>query len=678
MVVKKRVRKALAFFLAALILGTLTVPGAMVQAEESVIARQNLLSNADFESGTADGFFVSGAQNGTEKIVASKEQVHAGSYAAKFSGRTTASTIAQSYAGVEFGKEYVYSAYVYSEIPMWINLQATMWAHYDGGSLWNTARGEGILLEAGKWTRVEASYRLYVDGGKLYMVCNSGEPVLAQDFASQAEVKPSSYRNLHHVDFEINALDTLDTLYVDDVELYDAACPCGIKNLALNQGAESGTTDGWQVYSSDDQSSVVISSDGEPVFAGKYSVKFNRTGTGSQVFQSVSGIELGKEYTYTVWAYSSAATWANLIATPWGVNDNGNPMWNDIQSEGFLLEADTWTKLYGTFKVYTDAENRLWISYGNGVAQAINHGVLEDSQIFASLAQVDFKFTASDYATIIYLDEFMVYDTAKPNPDSVSGEPGTETPGGSTTETPGGNPGDKPSQSEEDDKKSDYNVNLFQNPGFENGNFDGYGTQGDNIKVTVENGNAHSGDYVLKVTGRKSADEMPFQSLAGETIRMGEWYRFSVWVKPSKTVWVSLIATPWAAGEETGAPMWNDSYGDQKVAEADKWTKLDCAYRFTVEAGKLYVDNGKEKLLVKNHADAGDVTFASLTQVDFKVNAEPGADVLYVDDFSVICGKSPKTGDDASVIVILAVSGLLIGFIGAVMALRYHCVDMRI
>lgn len=667
MVVKRRVRKALTFFLAALMLGSFAVPIVMLQAKEPEIRRQNLLVNGDFESGNANGFFVSGEQNGAEKIVASGEQVHAGSYAAKFSGRTTASTIAQSYAGIELGKEYVYSAYVYSEIPMWINLQATMWAHYDLGSLWNTARGAGILLEAGKWTRVEATYKLYVQDGKLYMTCNGGESVLAQDFASAAEVKPSSFRNLHHVDFEINALGALDTLYVDDVELYDAACPNGIKNLASNQGGESGTTDGWQVYSSDGQSSVAISTEGEPVFAGKHSVRFNRTGTGSLAYQSVSNIELGKEYTYTVWAYSSAATWANLIATPWGVNDKGNPMWNDIGSEGFLLETDTWTKLYGTFKVYVDKDNKLWISYGNGVRQALNHNDVNDSQIFASLTQVDFKFTASDYATTIYLDEFVIYDTADPNPGS-----GQDNPGGAGGDNSDGSTTGDSGQSKEDDKKSAYNVNLFQNPGFESGNFDGYKTQGDNIKVTVEKGNAHSGDYVLKVTGRKSADEMPFQSLAGDTIRLGEWYHFSVWVKPSKTVWVSLIATPWAVGKEAGAPMWNDSYGDQKVAEAGKWTKLKCAYRFILEGDKLYVDNGKEKLPVKNHAGTGDVTFASLTQVDFKVNAEPGAEVLYVDDFCVICNNSPKTGVELPVSTMISIVGMLISIGGAAALLEYR------
>ena len=187
--------------------------------------------------------------------------------------------------------------------------------------------------------------------------------------------------------------------------------------------------------------------------------------------------------------------------------------------------------------------------------------------------------------------------------------------------------------------------NLFVNPGFENGNFEGFQTQGENIKADVEQGGAHSGDYVLKVTGRKTADEMPFQSLTGDNVELDQWYEFSVWVKPSYTVWVALIVTPWGIGAETGAPIWNDSYGDQKVAEANTWTELKCSYRFVVADGKFYVENGFDRLPIKNHAGTGDVTYQSLIQVDFKVNAEPGAEILYVDDFSLTLGTEGETVD---------------------------------
>ncbi len=175
----------------------------------------------------------------------------------------------------------------------------------------------------------------------------------------------------------------------------------------------------------------------------------------------------------------------------------------------------------------------------------------------------------------------------------------------------------------------------FVNPGFEDGTMTGFSTQGNNIKAEVTSGDTHSGEYALKVTGRKTADEMPFQSLAGDAVVMDQWYEFSVWVKPSRTVWCALIVTPWAVGNETGAMMWNDSYGDQKVCEEGVWTKLSCQYKLYVKDNKLYVENGFDWVVAKNHAGTGDTTLNFLQQVDFKVNAEPGAEILMVDDFSL-------------------------------------------
>ena len=187
--------------------------------------------------------------------------------------------------------------------------------------------------------------------------------------------------------------------------------------------------------------------------------------------------------------------------------------------------------------------------------------------------------------------------------------------------------------------------NLFTNSGFESGSFDSFQTQGESIKAEVTKEDVHGGEYALKVTGRKTADEMPFQSLPGDSILLDQWYEFSVWVKPSNTVWVALIVTPWGNGAETGAPIWNDSYGDQKVAEANTWTELKCSYRFVVVDGKFYVENGFDRLPIKNHAGTGDVTFQSLNQIDFKVNAEPGAEILYVDDFSLTIGEEGGTAE---------------------------------
>lgn len=175
----------------------------------------------------------------------------------------------------------------------------------------------------------------------------------------------------------------------------------------------------------------------------------------------------------------------------------------------------------------------------------------------------------------------------------------------------------------------------FVDPGFETGTMGKFSTQGNNIKTEIITDDVHSGDYALKVTGRKTADEMPFQSLTADQIVMGEWYEFSVWVKPSYTVWCALVVTPWAIGNETGDYMWNDSYGDQKVCEAGVWTQLKYQYRFVVEDNKLYVENEFDRVVCKNHAGSGDVTLNYLEKVDFKVNAEPGADVWIVDDFSL-------------------------------------------
>lgn len=786
-----------------------------VGADVPVTEYKNLAVNGDFENGTVSPFFVGGLTGGSETLSVSTDIKYAGDYALKFSGRTTTSTLNYSDYDIELGKDYVFTAWVYSSVPMWFNLQATVWGQYDSGSLWNTASAGGVLTEAATWTKLETEIKVYLQDNKLYISANGGEGVLAQDHS--VDPKADTYRNVHHVDFEINALANLDTMYVDNVCIREKAYENGWVNLVANGGVESGKTDGYYTYAPTG-ATASVSAVTDKALDGSYSLKFDRTGT-SQVYRSVYGLNANRKYTFTMYAYTDVATWANLIVTPWAVNGAGNMIWTDSSSTGFLLQAGLWTKLYCTYNIYTDADGKLWVDNGIAPIQALNHANYDDTSAFSYLQKVDFKFTALDNVTTVYIDEFTVYDTENPlyetdrtgNTDKTSiafvgdsiiegaggSRPysailqdwlGTEeylvrnygwsgaavTPTGalpytstiryieslysdadivfislglndlysqnyayiseyesnlraivqtyldlpskptvyvcSCTTTYEGNAGgysdtlslaelipaqkrvaealgctfidmhtptenhsewfgdglhpndtgyeqlagivykvvtgeDAPIETPVEKPDDSDKVNLFKNAGFEDGNTRPFKTQGV-ITMGLEETETHTGDYSIKVTERGDVNSMVFQALAGTQIRLNEWYRFSAWIKSDATIWSSLIVTPWAVGQETGANIWIDSYGDTKIVQANVWTKLDCEFMLGVDDdGKLWVDNGIEKVYAKNWADTGDITYSSLIQVDFKINATMEASTIYMDDFRLTCNYEVSGGE---------------------------------
>lgn len=272
----KKTRKLLLGVLAFTLLGTLSVAVNSFDKANAEEESYKSIAGGDFESGIGS-FVIGGAKTGAETLAVSTEQKHGGENSLKLSGRTTASTVSVSTSDIELGKEYVYKAYILSDVPMWFNLQATFWAEYDNGGLWNVAVGDGILTEAGVWKEVTATYKFYVEDGKFYGVVDGKTAVLAQNFA-QSEPRDTTFRNFNKVDFEINALDSLDAFYVDDVIIYDKLCPKGVTAMNVNSDMEKGDTSGYLVNAYEEGKTGNLVYSEEKAYSGVGSIKFTRTG----------------------------------------------------------------------------------------------------------------------------------------------------------------------------------------------------------------------------------------------------------------------------------------------------------------------------------------------------------------------------------------------------------------
>ena len=568
----------------------------------------NMVLNSGFEDGTTAWYSIQGC--GTGVISVDQTILHSGSYSAKITGRTIGTgTFAYSAYDIEIGKTYVYSAWVYSEIPMWFHLQGSVWANYDYGAQWNTAVGPSVLVEANTWTQLSAEFKMYLDdAGKLYVSCNDGVGMLVQDHTAIGQTNFDVYRNLHHVDFEIGAPENCSSMYVDDVEIYEKEHQYGVNNLAANGDAEE---EDISAYITQNGGTIVRSDAGEPAFRGNHSLKFTVENNGSRISLNIAGkFEVGKSYTFSAMCYSTEAQWVNPLASSWGRNVAGNTIWADANGRGFLLEMNTWAKVYQTI-TFKESNGALYILSDNGLEiQLQNHVNYEDTSEFAALDSVDFRINFMGAGAIVFVDEFTVYET-------------------------GADESQDPAEEDDSDK-----VNLFSNGDLEWGNTRGFNTQG-TITIDVQSEVVHGGENAMVISGREQVNDMVFQTLPGKEIRFDEWYRFSAWIRPSTAIWANTIATIWATGQESGSFIWVDAFGEAVLAQADEWVKLDTRYMFGQEEdGRVYITtDGTTKQYAQNWnlEDHPVETTLALNQVDFKINATMEAEIIYADDFRLTC-----------------------------------------
>lgn len=616
-------------------------------------------------------FYIDGNKTGAETIEVTTEKVHSGTDAIKFANRSVSgTTLERNCAQIEVGKTYVYTAWIYASAYVWVNAQAEVFATAtNGAEMYGGVSGGGVLLKNDTWTTLTAIYSFYEENGDLYVKVDNGAPVKVSTV--DANSTDTTFDVLDYVSFGFSSTSEAQTFYVDDVAVYELR-----GDLLKNGTFESGTL-GDEFYIGGNKTgneTLAIATDN--VHTGSNAVVYaNRSLDGTTFLQNCDSIELGKTYTYSAWVYASADVWVNAQAEVIAKATGGSTMYGGASDEGVLLSAGTWTAISAIYSFYVE-NGDLYIKVDNAVPVKVAAvDASSNDTVFDAIDHIIFGFGSTLQAQTFYVDDVSVFDNSKnlfeyviKNPDEGIEDEGTEDEGtedegteneGTENEGTGNesteNEGTENESTESEDAKVTYEE-LLKNVGFEAGNFDSYSTQGDNIKVEVTTEDAHDGDYSAKVTDFQSANEMIFQSISGDEIKLNEWYHFSAWVKPSTTSWCALIVTPWATGKETGGMMWNDSYYSQ-VAEAGVWTKLECSYMFYIEDGKLYVTNGTESKLIQNHAGTGDVTFDSLVQVDFKVNTEDYVEVLYVDDMSlrVEPGSIPQKGDSFLPVVMVAI-----------------------
>lgn len=598
----KKTRKLLLGVLAFTLLGTLSVAVNSFDKANAEEESYKSIAGGDFESGIGS-FVIGGAKTGAETLAVSREQKHGGENSLKLSGRTTASTVSVSTSDIELGKEYVYKAYILSDVPMWFNLQATFWAEYDNGGLWNVAVGDGILTEAGVWKEVTATYKFYVEDGKFYGVVDGKTAVLAQNFA-QSEPRDTTFRNFNKVDFEINALDSLDAFYVDDVIIYDKLCPKGITAMNVNSDMEKGATSGYLVNAYEEGKTGNLVYSEEKAYSGVGSIKFTRTGN-TQMVSIVTGVELNKTYRFSFWLNSTVSTWANPVVSPSAKNVAGNNMWGDLSGGSFLCVGGRWTKIYMDVTL-SERDGKLVASDGTLETEIKNHADAEDTSAFASISEVVFKFNALESATEFYVDDFAVYDVA--------------------------NPYVEPIPPEYDDSGL---YNYFTNGDMEYGisEYMTYSALGDNkITIAHEEQQVHSGDYSMKITGRTDDGDQVVRTLAASNIVLDKLYTLSAYVYVNETTWTNFLVSPWGTGNETNGLIWTDLSTGSTLVEAGTWTKMSGKIKFGIEDNKLYVDNGMVRNYAKNHAGTGDVTCKAFQNVQFKFAALKNATVIYLDD----------------------------------------------
>ncbi len=177
----------------------------LVEAESGT----NLIPDGNFEQ----SFYVGGEKTGAETAFVSSEMARTGVSSVKFTGRSVSGTTFMDRCGaIELGHTYAYSAWVWSAVPVWTNVQAVAYGtNADTTNAAAIVNGPGVLLPGNEWIELTATFRVYEQEGTIYIAINENEGV----------PMGTAGATMIGMDFGFSSTPEADTFFIDDVTLFD-------------------------------------------------------------------------------------------------------------------------------------------------------------------------------------------------------------------------------------------------------------------------------------------------------------------------------------------------------------------------------------------------------------------------------------------------------------------------
>ncbi len=364
-------------------------------------------------------------------------------------------------------------------------------------------------------------------------------------------------------------------------------------NLVTNYSVETDAA-GYVAHGSTLEVTTEVAYDG----ASSLKVSGRTSGTWNAFnYDVTSGVEVGVEYEYSFYAYTTSESGADIQAgySPWGTSASTSAwLWYYGAGSWAHIEANTWTKISAVFTL-EEQEGKLYV-VTDGADGNKNYALVKDhngtAEDFGSLALMRLSFSAT-------VDADIYVDCVTLTPTKIA--------------------------------------NLVTNPYFLT-DAEGYRANTSTLEVstevTTDNGNT------LKISSR-TATYSAFDYDVTKGIEIGSWYEYSFTAFTPAEGGADINAgySPWATSASSSAWLWVYGAGAWTHLEQNVAKKVSATFMLEVQEGKLYVvtraaDNSTDNYaLVKDHNGTAE-DFGSLALIRLSLNASAEKD-LYIGDVTL-------------------------------------------